>query len=217
MNTFLHNVLKNKMTRKLALLAATTAGLTALAPLPALAGDRHHHDDHFGIDIRIGNDRPSRRFVPGVCEERATQVWVEPVYRNVCDQVYEQPVYRTVCDRVYCEPVYRTTCETVWVPDRFETREVTCYDRGRPYLRCERVLVCRGHNEKVERRVLVSEGHYDTVERQVLVSDGRYRRVDRQEMVTPGHYETRVERVEVVPGHWESGYASAGWELRIRD
>lgn len=216
MNTILHHALKNAMTRKLALLAATAAGMISLAPMSAQAGDRYHDDDHFGLDIRIGGDRPARRWVPGVCEERATQVWVEPVYRNVCDQVYERPVYRTEIDRVYCEPVYRTACETVWVPDRFETRDVTCYDRGRPYLHSERVLVCRGHYEKVEHRVLVTEGHYDTVERQVPVSDGRYRRVDRQEMVTPGHYETRVERVEVVPGHWDTGYASSGWDLHIR-
>lgn len=216
MNTVLMNIFKNKMTRKLALLLATTAGLATLAPLTAQAGDRHH-DDRFGLDIRIGSDRPVRRWVPGICEDRATQVWVEPVYRTVCDQVYEQPVYRTVVDRVYCEPVYRTVCENVWVPDQFETREVVCYDRGRPYIRTERVLVSRGHRERVERRVLVTDGHYDTVERQVLVSDGRYRRVERQELLTPGHSETRAEHVEVVPGRWENSGGSGGWDLHIRN
>jgi hypothetical protein len=210
------DTMKNGLTRKLAILVATTAGLASLAPATAQARDRHD-DDHFGIDIRIGSDRPSRRWIPGVTEDRCTQVWVEPVYRTVCDQVYERPVYRTVVDRVWCEPVYRTTCERVWVPDRYECRDVTCYDRGRPYLRTERVLVREGHYESIERRVLVTDGHYDTIERQVPVSEGRYRRVERQELVTPGHYETRTERVEVVPGHWESGYASSGWDLHIRN
>ena len=216
MIAFIQNTLKNKMTRNLTLILATTAGLATLAPLTAQAGERHR-DDHFGLDIRIGGDRPTRRWCPGVTEDHAIQIWVEPVYRTVCDQVYEQPVYRTIVDRVYCEPVYRTICETVYVPDRFETRDVVCYDRGRPYIRTERVLVCRGHNERIERRVLVTEGHYDTVERQVLVSEGRYRKVERQEMITPGHYETRVERVEVVPGHFENAYASSGWDLHIRN
>ena len=46
---------------------------------------------------------------------------------------------------------------------------------------------------------------------------GVRRSVERQELLTPGHYENRTERVEVAPGHWESGYASTGWEFRIRD
>jgi hypothetical protein len=208
----LTKTLKNTMTRKMALIAASAVGLAGLAPTTAQAHERHHNS--FGLDILIGDHG---RWVPPVCEERTTRVWVEPAYRTVCDTVYEQPVYRTVCDRVWVEPVYRTTCERVLVPDCFETREVTVYDCGRPHLERRRVLVRAAHYENVERRVLVSDGHWNNVERQVVVREGGYRKIERQELVTPGHFEQRTERVEVSPGHWEGGYASTGFDLRIRN
>lgn len=213
MFTFVRNTIKNTLTRRMVLLTAAAAGVATLVPMTAQA----HEHDHLGIEIHIGGDRSARRWVPPVCEERGVQVWVEPVYRTVCDEVYERPVFRTVVERVWREPEYRTTCERVWVPDRYEIREVTRYDCGRPAIYRERVLVCPAHYEKIERRVVVCEGRYETIERQVPVSEGHYRHIERQELVTPGHYETRTERVEVVPGHWETGYASSGWDLRIRD
>jgi hypothetical protein len=132
--------------------------------------------------------------------------------------VYDAPVYRTVCERVWVAPVYRTTCERVYVPDRYEIREVVCYDCGRPHCERRRVLVCAAHYEKVERQVVVCDGHWDNVERQVLVRDGCYRKVERTELVTPGHYETRCERVEVRCGRWENcGIAIGGVELSYRN
>ena len=213
MISFIRKAFKTTMARKMVLLTATAAGVVSLVPTTAQARDH----DRFGFDIHIGSDRPARRWVPGVCEDRAVQVWVEPVYRTVCDEVYERPVFRTVVDRVWHEPVCRTVVEKAWVPDRYEYREITRYDCGRPALFRERVLVCPAHYERIERRVIVADGFYENVEHQVPVSEGHYRKIERQELVTPGHYETRTERVEVVPGHWESGYASSGWDLHIRD
>jgi hypothetical protein len=207
--------MKSALTRKAALLAAATMGVAGMTAPSAQAHERRHHD-FFLFDIRVDSE-PCRRWCPPVCEERVTRVWVEPVYRTVCDTVYDQPEYRCVVDRVWKEPVYRTTCERVWVPDRYEVREVRVVDYGRPHLERRRVLACSGHWDKVEQRVLVCDGHYENVERQVLVREGGYRKVERQDLVTPGHYETRTERVEVRAGHWEEGYASAGWDLRVRN
>src|SRR5207302_447744 len=117
MLTNLTNLLKNTMTRKMALAAATAAGIAGLTPTLAQAHERHHDRDVV-VDVQIGSDCPVRRYVPPVCEERVTQVWVEPCYRTVCDQVYVAPVYQTVCERVYCQPVYQTACEQVYVPER---------------------------------------------------------------------------------------------------
>src|SRR5438094_781146 len=138
MFTTLTNVLKTKLTRRLALMTATAAGLAAITPMTAQAHE--HHRDGVEVDVRIGSDRPVRRWVPPIYEERVSQVWVEPVYRTVCDQVYEAPVYRTECQRVWREPVYRTACERVYVPERYEIREVTVYDCGRPHCERRRVL-----------------------------------------------------------------------------
>ena len=208
MFTALRNTIKNGMTRKMVLLAATAASIVSFAPMSAQA----HERDRVGFEIHI-NDRP-RRWVPAVCEERVTQVWVEPSYRTVCDQVYERPVYRTVVERVWREAVVKTVVERVWVPDRYEYREQVCYDGPVTYIRRERVLVCAGHEERVEHRVVICDGHYETVEHQVQISEGRYRQVERTELVTPGHYSTRTERVEVVAGHWES-MDPIGFDLRI--
>jgi hypothetical protein len=207
------NALKTK-TCKVTLMAAAAVGLAGLTPITALAHD-HHHDD-VNVDIRIG-DVPVRRWVPAVYEERTSRIWVEPVYRTVCDSVYDAPVFRTECERVWREPVVRTDCERVLVPDRYEWREVTVFDCGRPHLERRRVLVSAAHYEKIERTVVLAEGHWENVEHQVLVRDGGYRKIERQELVTPGHYETRCERVQVVAGHWETAVASTGFDLRFHN
>ena len=211
MFTFIRNSIKNTMTRKMALLAATAAGLVSMAPMSAMARDR----DHVSFDIRIG-DRPSRHWVPGACEDRVVQVWVEPCYRTVCDQVFQAPEVRTVCERVWREPVVQTTCERVWVPERYEIRERTCSDGYRTIIRRERILVCEGHFDKIERQVVVCEGHFENVEHQEVVREGGYRRVERQELVTPGHYETRTQRVEIAPGHFEV-CDRGGVDIRFHD
>src|SRR6476646_7002313 len=109
----LTNTIKSSVTRKMALVAATAAGIAGLTPQTASAHE-HGRDRDFGIDIRIGSERPSRRWIPAAV------------------------------DRVWVEPVYKTVCEEVRVPDCYEYRDVTCYDMGRPYIRRERVLVRRG-------------------------------------------------------------------------
>src|SRR5258708_17799594 len=109
MLTVLRNTLKNGMTGKIALLAATASGVAGMMPITA--GEHEHRESDFGIEIRIGSERPCRRWAPPVVEERCRQVWVEPVYRTVCDRVYARPVYRTEVDRVWVEPVFKTVCE----------------------------------------------------------------------------------------------------------
>src|SRR5437016_4294013 len=104
MFTTLANTLKNTMTRRMSLMAATAAGIAGLAPTVAQAHERHHDRDEVSVDIRLGSDRPVRRWVPAICEERVSQVWCEPAYRTVCASIYEAPVYRTVLERMVFEP-----------------------------------------------------------------------------------------------------------------
>ena len=131
----LKNTIKTGMTRKMALLAAAAAGIAAVTPQTALAHGRDRDHD-FGLEIRIGSERPSRRWIPPVVEERCRQVWIEPVYRTVCDRV--------------------------WVPDRFEDRQVVHYWHGWRQVRVERVLVQQGHYEDVQRQECVTPGHWET-------------------------------------------------------
>jgi hypothetical protein len=175
--------------RKCVLASAALAALGGAA-LPASAGDHNdryrpdyrgprdyrdynghgHGDKHVDLnfDLRIGGAPP--RCEP-VYEERQVHVWCPPVYK-------------TVCEKRWCEPVYETVCEKVWVPDQYEVRRVRRYDRRCGWTWCEeRVLVCPGHYDNVERRVCVREGHWDNVERQVCVSEG--------------HWDYRTERVQV--------------------
>ena len=207
-------IVKSIAGRKSLLAAVVAMSSATLLAAPAKA-DHRSDRDRVGLEIHIG-DSAARRWVPGVCEERAVQIWVDASYRTVCDSIYEAPVYRTVVERVWHEPVYSCVRERVYVPAQYEVRETVKYDyTGRRFVCREKVLVCDAHYDTVERKVLVSAGYHENVTRQVMVSDGRYRKVERQELVTPGHYETRTERVEVVPGRWETA-SRGGWDFRIR-
>ncbi len=149
-------------------------------PTSAMAGhdrddDRHYrdddrryserHEDHgavrfdvgrVGFDIRFG-ERPIIVAAPPVCEERTTQVWVEPVYR-------------TVSDRRWVEPQYTTVTERVWCPDQIEVREVR---HGRRIVR-ERVCIVPGHFDLVTRQQQVCDGRWENVDRQECVAQGHY-------------------------------------------
>ena len=151
-----------------AVLAAATLGVM---PTAAFAG--HHGGLRIGIDIHAGptiERVPAPPPPPVAYEERAVQVWVEPVYRTVTDRQWVPATYRTVSDRVL-------------VPERCEYRDVVRYERG-----WRRVY---------RERVVVQPARYEIVQRQELVCDGHWENVTRQELVAPGHYETRVERVPV--------------------
>jgi hypothetical protein len=171
----------NPAARKFMLATAVAAALGGPAAMPASAGGerydrygrdyRHHDRDHkvdLDFNLRIGSPVP--RCEP-VYEERRVRVWCPPVYK-------------TVCEKRWVEPVYQTVCEKVWVPARYEVRRVRRHDRRHGWHWCEeRVLVCAGHYENVERRVCLREGHWENYERQVCVSEG--------------HWDWKTERVQV--------------------
>jgi hypothetical protein len=165
------------------ILAGATAGV-----LPSAAQAAGHDV----IDINVRPPLVERR----VYEDRAVQVWVEPVYQTVVDRHWVEPVYRTVTDRVWVPAATQTVSERVWVPDRYEDRRVV-HDRGfyGPRVTYDRVLV-PGHFEDRTHDV-VTPGHYDDVQRQELVTDGHWETGPRQVVVTPGHYETHIEHVLV--------------------
>jgi hypothetical protein len=196
MNTLLNN-LKVSGSKRLAVLALATAGVSSLFAANAHAGDRYGHDSRGGESVAIGVQIGGGGWRgDDNCEVRETRVWVEPVYRTVCEKVWVEPVYKTTCDRVWVAPVTRTVCEKVWVPDRYECRTVVHRDRhGYTFRSEERVLVERGHFTSVERVVEVCAGHFDNVERQEPVCAGHFDNVERQEVVAPGHWEIRRERV----------------------
>jgi hypothetical protein len=175
-------------------IAAPTGVRTVLAaaaigaiPTAALA-DRHDYDRpavHVDVDLH----RPQPRV-----EERATRVWVEPVYQTVSDRHWVEPVYRTVTEHVWVAPVTQTVNDRVWVPERVERRDVVRYEHGRRFVRDERV-VTPGHYENTQREVAVTPGHYEDVQRQECVTEGHWETVTHQECVTPGHWETRLDQV----------------------
>ena len=155
-------LLNASLTKKAVLGFAAAIGLGSVVLTPQKA----NADFHIGFDIRdSGWQRPQY-------EHRATKVWVEPVYR-------------TVCDRVWVAPTYQNVTERVWVPDRFEDRQILCYD---------------GWRRRVEiQRVLIAPAHYEDRCRQVLVADGHWQEVQRQELVAAGHWEIREDRVAYAP------------------
>lgn len=149
------------------------------------------------IDVRTGGT---------ICEspvlmDRATQVWVEPVYRTVCDKVWVEPVYRSVCEKVWVMPVVEKRVERVWVPERRELRSVW---RGR--VMTQEWVCVAGHYEDVSRDVVVVAGHYEDVPKQVLVREGYWQNVERQELVCAGHWETRVDRVAMAQPAVREGF-----------
>src|SRR6188768_1417476 len=100
----------------------TIAAVLAAIPATAFAdrfdthrsrdrGERYEHrghDDHKSsghVGIHIGGGSYERVYAPPppVYQE---QVWVEPVYRDVCEQVWIAPVVRKIEERV-------------WVVDRY--------------------------------------------------------------------------------------------------
>lgn len=181
------------MNRKLTTILAAAAALM-IVPAATFAHDRDH-DDHDrwnatgGVRVNFDFGRPH-------VEERATQVWVEPVYQTAVDHVWVAPTYRTVTDRVWCPPVTQNVTQRVWIPDRFEGRDVVRYEHGRRCIVRENVLVAPGHYEDRVTQVEVTPGHYDEAQHQELVCAGHYEDVQRQVLVAPGHFETRVAEIE---------------------
>ena len=192
------------LARKCVLASAAFVALGGPAALPAAAGHDRYDDRRDYRDYRdYRRDRDyDRKRVDVDFDLRVGRAGprCEPVYEERLVRVWCPPVYRTVCEKRWVEPVYETVCEKVWVPDRFECRQVRTYDRrcGWTY-REERVLVCPGHYETVERRVCVREGYYENYERQVCVSEG--------------HYDWKTERVQV--GTREVFEPLGGLALRI--
>src|SRR4051794_24252179 len=71
--------------------------------------DWHDRDDRGRgrVDIDFRDRAPA-----SACE--TTQVWVEPVYRNVMARQWVEPTYRMVYDHVWVEPVVQQQCDRVW-------------------------------------------------------------------------------------------------------
>lgn len=117
--------------------------------------------------------------------------WVEPVYVTQPRTVVIPAQYEERARQIWREPVYEERRTLVQVPPRTEIREVPRYVNGSlvGYDR-QTVVVESGRQEWRTQRVLVQPGRWETVVDRVLVQPERTETVYEQVVVAAGYWES---------------------------
>ncbi len=117
--------------------------------------------------------------------------WVEPVYVTQPRTVVIPAQYEERARQVWREPVYEERRTLVQVPPRTETRQVPRYVNGQFVGYDQQLVVVEsGRQEWRTQRVLVQPGRWETVVDRVLVQPERTETVYEQLLVSAGYWET---------------------------